>query len=34
MFFGKLGLSLLGKLLTVKGIIHAGEGTVRAGKNF
>ena len=31
---GTLGASLLGNLLTGKGTITEGEGTVRAGKNF
>ena len=34
MLLCKLGASLLGNLLTVKGIIIAGEGTVRAGQDF
>ena len=31
---GTLGATLLGSLLTVKGIIRAGERTTRAGQNF
>ena len=31
---GTLGASLLGNLLTRKGKISAGEGTVRAGQDF
>ena len=31
---GTLGASLLGNLLTAKGIVREGEGTVRAGKEF
>ena len=34
MLLGILGASLLGNLLTGKGIIKAGEGTIRAGENF
>ena len=34
MLLGTLGASLLGNLLTGKGIIRAGEGTIRAGENF
>ena len=45
MFLGTLGASLLGKLLTGKGVkrssnipgrgvMKAGEGTIRAGQNF
>ena len=34
MLIGTLGASLLGNLLTGKGTITEGEGTVRAGKNF
>ena len=32
MLLGALGVSLLGNLLTDKGIIRASEGTIRAGK--
>ena len=32
MLLGTLGASLLGNLLTVKGIIRSGGGTIRAGK--
>ena len=32
MLLGTLGVSLLGKLLTLKGIHRAGEGIVRAGE--
>ena len=31
---GTLGATLLGSLLTVKGIIRTGERTTRAGQNF
>ena len=34
MLLGTLGASLLGNLLTGKSTIRAGEGTIRAGKNF
>ena len=34
MLLGTLVASLLGNLLTGKGIIRAGEGTIRAGENF
>ena len=34
MLLGTLGASLLGNLLTGKGIIRTGEGTVRAGQDF
>ena len=34
MLLGTLNASSLGNLLTVKGTIRAGEGTVRAGQNF
>ena len=34
MLIGTLGASLLGNLLTGKGTITEGEGTVRAGKKF
>jgi len=34
MLLGTLGASLLGSLLSGKGIIRAGEGIVRAGENF
>ena len=34
MLLGTLGASLLANLLTVTGTIRAGEGTIRAGKNF
>ena len=34
MLLGTLGTSLLGNLLTVKGTIKAGEGTIRAGQDF
>ena len=34
MLLGTLGASLLGNLLTGRGVIRAGEGTIRAGENF
>ena len=34
MLLGTLGASLLGNLLTGKGKIRAGEGTIRAGPDF
>ena len=34
MFLGTIGASLLGNLLTSKGIIRAGEDTVRAIQDF
>ena len=34
MLLGTLGASLLGSALTGRGVIRAGEGTIRAGKNF
>ena len=34
MLLGTLGASLLGNLLTRKGIVRAGEGIVRAGYGF
>ena len=34
MLLGTLGASSLGNVLTVKGIIRAGEGTIRAGQDF
>ena len=34
MFIGILGASSLGNLLTDKGTIRAGEGTIRVGQNF
>ena len=34
MLLGTFGASLLGNLLTGKGIITAGEGTIRPGHNF
>ena len=34
MLLGTLGARLLGNLLTGKGAIRAGEGRIRAGKNF
>ena len=34
MLLGILGASLLGDLLTGKGIIIAGEVTIKAGQNF
>ena len=33
MLLGILGGSLLGNLLTVKGTIRAGEGTIKAGQD-
>ena len=30
----KLGASLLENLLTGKGVMRAGDGTIRAGQNF
>ena len=32
MLLGTLGASLLGNLLSGKGIVHAGDGIVRAGE--
>ena len=34
MLLGTLGASELGNLLTVKGVIRAGEGIIRAVQNF
>ena len=34
MLLGTLDASLLGNLLTGKGMIRAGEGTITAGKDF
>ena len=34
MLLATLGASLLGNLLTGKGTITAGDGTIRAGQNF
>ena len=34
MLWGTLGASLLGNLLTRKGTIRAGEGTVASGQDF
>ena len=34
MLLGTLGASLLGNLLTGKGVMRAGEGTFRADQNF
>ena len=34
MSLGTLDASLLGNLLTGKGIVRAGEGTVRTGQGF
>ena len=34
MLLGTLGASLLGNLLTGKGIVRAGKGTIRAGQDF
>ena len=34
MLLGTLGASLLGNMLTGKGVIIAGEGTVRVGYGF
>ena len=34
MLFGTLGASLLGNLLTGKGTIRAGEGTIRVEESF
>ena len=34
MLLGTLGASLLENLLTGRGIIRAGERTIRAGENF
>ena len=34
MLLGKLGARLIGNLLTAKGAIRAGKGTIRAGQNF
>ena len=33
-FLGTLGASLLGSALTAKGVIRAGETTIRAGEKF
>ena len=34
MLLGTLGASLLGNLVTGKGAIRAGEGTIRVGQDF
>ena len=34
MLLGTLGASLIGNLLTGKGKIRSGEGTIRGGQNF
>ena len=34
MLLGTLGASLLGNMLTGKGIVRAGEGIIRAGEDF
>ena len=34
MLLGILGATLLGKLITSKGTIRAGEGAIRESKNF
>ena len=34
MSLGTLGASLLGNLLTGKGIVRAGEGAIRTGQGF
>ena len=34
MFLGALGASLLGNLLSGKGVIRVGEGTIKAGQGF
>ena len=34
MLLGTLGASLLGNLLTGKGVMRAGEGTIRADQDF
>ena len=34
MLLGTLAASMLGSALTRKGVIEAGEGTIRAGENF
>ena len=34
MLLSTLGASLLGNMLAEKGIIRAGEGTIRAGQDF
>ena len=34
MLLGTLGATLLGNLLTDKGTIRAGEGTIRTGQDF
>ena len=34
MLFGTLGAILSGNLLTGKGVMRAGEGTIRADQNF
>ena len=34
MSLGTLGARLLGNLLTGKGIVRAGEGTIRTGQGF
>ena len=34
MLFGTLGASLLGNLLTGRGFVRAGEGTIKVGYGF
>ena len=34
MLLSTLGASLLGNMLAEKGVIRAGEGTIRAGQDF
>ena len=34
MLIGTLAASILGSALTRRGVIRAGEGTIRAGENF
>ena len=34
MLLGTLDANMLGRALTRKGVIRAGEGTIRAGENF
>ena len=34
MLLGTLAASLLGSALVERGVIRAGEGTIRAGENF
>ena len=34
MLAAKLGISFLGNMLAAKGVLRAGEGTIRAGQDF